>query len=93
MKTIFAAAAIVLSATAGAYADSSLLDVYQEPAVQHSVDYAATASIGNGAYEIRNDRLGDGAPSVNPANRGTAISTGQVAPTLNPVRLGDGAPK
>ncbi len=93
MKTILAAAAVVLSATAGAYADSSILDVYQEPAVQHNVDYTATASIGNGAYEVRNDRLGDGAPSVDPANRGTAISAAQVAPALSNVRLGDGAPK
>ena len=93
MKTILAAAAIVLSATAGAYADSSILDVYQEPAAQHSVDYTSTASIGNGAYEIASARLGDGAPSVDSANRGTAISAGQVAPVLNSVRLGDGAPK
>jgi hypothetical protein len=92
MKTILAATAIVLSATAGAYADSSILDVYQEPAV-HNVDYTSTASIGNGAYEIASARLGDGAPSVDPANRGTAISAGQVAPVLNSVRLGDGAPK
>lgn len=92
MKTILAAAAIVLSATAGAYADSSILDVYEQPAVQQAVDYTATASIGSGAFEAYNPRLGDGAPFVD-LNANATISAGQAVPALNGARLGDGAPK
>lgn len=92
MKTILAAAAVVLSATAGAYADSSILDVYEQPVVQQNVDYTATAAIGTGAYETRNPRLGDGAPVVDLADNAT-LSAGQAVPALVGARLGDGAPK
>lgn len=92
MKTILAAAAVVLSATAGAYADSSILDVYEQPVAHQNVDYMATAAIGVGAHEARNPRLGDGAPAVDLTANAT-ISADQAVPALNGARLGDGAPK
>lgn len=92
MKTILAATAVLLSATAGAYADSSILDVYQQPTVQQGLDYSATASIGSAAYDIRNPRLGDGAPVVDLTSAAT-VSAGLAAPALVGARLGDGAPK
>ncbi|WP_193175834.1 hypothetical protein [Oricola nitratireducens] len=59
MKTILATAIVVLSATAGAYADSSRLDVYPQPEVNRTVDYSATAAISKGDSDARADRAAD----------------------------------
>ncbi|GAB4362462.1 MAG: hypothetical protein Kow0026_26270 [Oricola sp.] len=90
-KTLLAAVAAVLSATAVAQADSSILDVYEQPVVKHDIDYTATAAIG-GEHMLANPRLGDGAPVADLTARPT-LSAGQAVAALVGARLGDGAPE
>ncbi|MBO6640009.1 MAG: hypothetical protein JJ920_19070, partial [Roseitalea sp.] len=47
MKTILLAAAIAVTATTGAFAQSSALDVFTPEVSQSGIDFSATASIGN----------------------------------------------
>lgn len=76
MKTILATAIVVLSATAGAYADSSRLDVYPQPEVNRTVDYAATAAISKGTSD---DRAADRANGVSANHRMSFFHSPRIA--------------
>jgi len=96
MKTILLAAAIAVTATTGAFAQSSALDVFTPEVSQSRVDFSATASIGNGVKEELGPRLGDGSPVYNDHRggidfRATASIGGGSSEELGP-RLGDGSP-
>ncbi|GAB4352545.1 MAG: hypothetical protein Kow0026_10130 [Oricola sp.] len=98
MKKFVLTAGIVLATATGAFAQSSILDVYKPEPVNHpAIDYTATAAIGSGHTAMVNPRLGDGAP---PATVGhgaldhaatAAIHGAGYRMELGP-RLGDGAP-
>ncbi|MBO6553382.1 MAG: hypothetical protein JJ926_11120 [Roseitalea sp.] len=95
MKTILLAAAIAVTATTGAFAQSSALDVFTPEVSQSGVDFSATASIGDGATEELGPRLGDGSPVYTNDVRGidfrATASIGGAPEELGP-RLGDGSP-
>ncbi|TCD16470.1 hypothetical protein [Oricola cellulosilytica] len=99
MKTfMLAAAAIAVALPVSALADSSALDVYTpEPVNRGSVDFTATASIGERLATVHRGRLGDGSPRYM-----TLQSTVDFSPTASigrearqdafRGRLGDGSP-
>lgn len=98
MKKLILTAGIVLATATGAFAQSSILDVYQpEPVNPSAIDYTATAAIGSDHAEMANPRLGDGAPRVTFQNGSvdytatSAIHDSGYQTELGP-RLGDGAP-
>ena len=95
MKTILLAAAIAVTATTGAFAQSSALDVFTPEVSQSGVDFSATASIGDGATEELGPRLGDGSPVFTSEARGidfrATASIGGASEELG-LRLGDGSP-
>jgi hypothetical protein len=98
MKKLILTAGIVLATATGAFAQSSILDVYQpEPVNTSAIDYTATAAIDSGYTEMANPRLGDGAPPVTFQNGSidytatAAIHDSGYQAELGP-RLGDGAP-
>ncbi|WP_424993366.1 hypothetical protein [Oceaniradius stylonematis] len=95
MKTILLAAAIAVTATTGAFAQSSALDVFTPEVSQPGIDFSATAGIGNGMSEELGPRLGDGSPVFTSEARGidfrATASIGGASEELGP-RLGDGSP-
>lgn len=98
MKKLILSAGIVLATATGAFAQSSILDVYDpEPVNASAIDYTATAAIGSDYHEMANPRLGDGAPPVTFENGSvdytatSAIGDSGYQLELGP-RLGDGAP-
>jgi len=98
MKKLIISAGIVLATATGAFAQSSILDVYDpEPVNASAIDYTATAAIGSdSAFEL-GPRLGDGVPvtvsQTGPIDFIATAATGgaDYRMELGP-RLGDGAP-
>jgi hypothetical protein len=100
MKKLLIAAGIVVATASGAFAQSSILDVYQPaPVTMSKIDYTATAALDHDdmAPVKQNPRLGDGAPPATTNQKGldfsatAAIHQNHVSTKLGP-RLGDGAP-
>lgn len=100
MKKLLIAAGIVVATASGAFAQSSILDVYQPaPVTMSKIDYTATAALDHDdmAPVKQNPRLGDGAPSATTNQKGldfsatAAIHQNDASTKLGP-RLGDGAP-
>jgi len=97
MKTILLAAAVALTATTGAFAQSSALDVYMPAPSQSGIDFSATASIGETMDYVERGRLGDGSPVYVNRDRGidftptASIGGGNVDEPFR-ARLGDGSP-
>lgn len=98
MKKLFIAAALAMTTTAPALADSSALDVYTpEPVNRALFDFTPTASIGNNVRTETRARLGDGSPQY--MNQSVSIDRAATAAIGAPVemefrgRLGDGSPQ
>jgi hypothetical protein len=101
MKKLLIAAGIVAASATGAFAQSSILDVYQPaPAAVTKIDYTATAALDRDdmAPVKQYPRLGDGAPPATTSHKGldfsatAAIHHDHVSTTKLGPRLGDGAP-
>jgi hypothetical protein len=101
MKKLLIAAGIVVATASGAFAQSSILDVYQPaPVTMSKIDYTATAALDRDdmAPVKQYPRLGDGAPPATTNHNGldfsatAAIHHDHVSTTKLGPRLGDGAP-
>lgn len=99
MKKLLIATGIVVATASGAFAQSSLLDVYNPaPVAASAIDYAATAAIDADymAQPQMNPRLGDGAPTAVTIHNGLDFTSTSAIDNPGPTnlgpRLGDGAP-